>query len=316
MINNKQDFIEYCLKRLGKPVVDIAVADEQVADCVDDAIQWWQEYHFDGIQRIYMKHIVTANHLKFTTDAGPNFNIKETLTGSVSNATCEVHDSPELNKIRARKFVGEFLPGETVTGSVTGTTAVIDSIFIGDIQNGYVVVNDQITSIMRVLPLQGANQPGNMFDINYQIRMNDLYNVSSTTMTYYTVVQQHLSLIDFTLNTKHSVKFNRNSNKVYVNLDWNTQIEPDQYMIFECYAIMSPEEHTKIYNDIFLKRYTTALIKRQWGTNLKKYQGLSLPGGVTLNGQLIYDEAVVEIKEMEEKMQEYWSLPPDAIFIG
>ena len=316
MINNREDFIEYCLKKLGKPVVDISVADDQIADRVDDAIQWWQEYHFDGIQRLYMKHKITANHIKFTADVGSSFTVGETLTGSISGATCQVYDSNEPNKIRTKKFVGTFVVGETVTGSNSGATGVIDSLFIGDIQNGYVAVSDAITSIQRILPIQGATQSGSMFDITYQIRMNDLYNVSSMSMIYYTAVQQHLSLIDFTLNTHHSVKFNRKTNKVYVNLEWEKQVNPDQHLIFECYAILDPAEYSKVYDDIFLKRYTTALIKQQWGTNLKKYQGLSLPGGVTLNGQQIYDEATTEINELEDKMQEYWSLPPDAIFIG
>ena len=316
MINNREDFIEYCLKKLGKPVVDISVADDQIADRVDDAIQWWQEYHFDGIQRLYMKHKITANHIKFTADVGSSFTVGETLTGSVSGATCQVYDSNEPNKIRTKKFVGTFVVGEAVTGSNSGATGVIDSLFIGDIQNGYVAVSDAITSIQRILPIQGDNQSGSMFDITYQIRMNDLYNVSSMSMIYYTVVQQHLSLIDFTLNTHHSVKFNRKTNKVYVNLEWEKQVNPDQYLIFECYAILDPQEYGKVYDDIFLKRYTTALIKQQWGTNLKKYHGLSLPGGVTLNCQQIYDEATLELKELEDKMQEYWSLPPDAIFVG
>lgn len=316
MINNREDFIEYCLKKLGKPVVDISVAEEQITDRVDDAVKWWQEYHFDGIQRLYMKHKITANHIRLTTDVGASFTVGEDVVGSVSGAKCRVYDSNEPNKIRTKVFEGTFLVGETITGSQSGATAVVDSLFIGDIQNGYVQVSDAITSILRILPIQGDNQSGSMFDITYQIRMNDLYNVSSMSMIYYTVVQQHLSLIDFTLNTHHSIKFNRKTNKVFVNLDWQKQVNPDQYLIFECYAILDPQEYGKVYDDIFLKRYATALIKQQWGTNLKKYQGMSLPGGVTLNGQQIYDEATAEINDLEDKMQEYWSLPPDAIFIG
>lgn len=316
MIRSRIDFIDYCLRKLGAPVIDIAIDPAQIDDRVNDAIKWWQEYHFDGIRRVYMKHQITANHIRFTADVSELFSRGETVVGSVSGAKCVIYDAPEPNKIRAKKFEGTFLVGETVTGQGSGATGTIASTFIGDIQKQYVEVSDAITSIVRILPIQGDNQTANMFDITYQIRMNDLYNVSSMSMIYYTTVQQHLSLIDFTLNTKHGVKFNRNENKVEVNLNWETQVNPDQYLIFECYAILDPEELPKVYDDIFLKRYATALLKQQWGTNIKKYGGLSLPGGVTLNGKEIYDEATAEIKEMEDKMQEYWSMPPDAIFVG
>lgn len=318
-ITSRQDLVEYCLRNLGAPVIEINVDTEQIEDRIDEALKYFHEYHFDGIERTYLKHIITPNHLKLSSNDADLFQRGEKVTGQTSGASLEVYDTKDGNRIRSKIFEGTFLPGETVVGQTSGASATISTssgIFIGDIQNEYIEVSDAVINIDRVLPIQGNHNNTSMFDITYQIRLNDLYNVSSTSMLYYTVVQQHLALIDFTLNVHNNVHFSRKTNKVFIQTDWRRNMSPDSLVIFECYRILDPNDFPKVYDDMFLKKYATALIKRQWGTNLKKFGGLSLPGGVTLNGKEIYDEAVNEIQSLEDKMQEYYSMPPQAIYLG
>lgn len=154
-----------------------------------------------------------------------------------------------------------------------------------------------------------------MFDVRYQLRLNDLFDLYSTSVVYYTQVQQHLTLLNQMLVGEKPIRFNKHMNRLYIDMDWLNFVKPDQYILVECYKIIDPSLFTDVYNDQFLKRYMTALIKRQWGMNMKKFDKVELPGGVTLNGQQIYMEADEEILRLENEMQDKYQLPP-AMMMG
>jgi hypothetical protein len=316
-ISSRQGLIDYCLRRLGFPVIEINVDDDQVEDRIDDALQYFQEYHFDGVERLYLTHKVTTAELKFTGLSTPSFENNEMLIGNTSGATCILYTISGTTA-RITNVKGAFTAGETVTGSTSGFSRAIASTSFytpGDIQNGYLPLPDSVIGVIRVLPVNGPssgmNNRNNMFDLIYQFRLNDMYNLLSADMVYYTQVQQHLSMLDMLLVGDRSFKYNRKMDKMYIDMNWEEVLNPDDFIVVECYRILDPSTYTQVYDDMFLKRYSTALIKRQWGENMKKFGGIQLPGGVILNGREIYEEAVEEITLIENEMQLKSELPVD-----
>ena len=245
-ITSKTLLKDYCLRRLGHPVIEINVDEEQCDDRVDDALQFFGEYHFDGVEKVYLKHTVTQT----------------------------------------------------------------------DIDNEYLPMNDPVISVVRVLPLPDFNafQTG-FFNEEFQLRLNDLNTFQGSSVINWAMSLQNFSLIENLFTVQPTALFNRKQNKLFIETDWDNKFEVDDILIIECYRILDPTQYTEVYDDMFLKQYTTALIKRQWGENLKKFEGVQLPGGVTLNGKTIYDEAVDEIVRIEEQMSLKWELPPDG-FLG
>ena len=316
-VSSREGLIDYCFRRLGFPVIEINVDDDQVSDRIDDALQYFQEYHFDGVERLYLTHQVSTAELKFTGLSAPSFENNEMLIGETSGATCILYTLSGTTA-RITNVKGAFTAGETVTGSVSGfSRALTPTGFYtsGDIQNGYLPLPDSVIGVIRVLPINGPssgmNNRNNMFDIIYQFRLNDMYNLLSADMVYYTQVQQHLSMLDMLLVGDRSFKYNRKMDKMYIDMNWEEVLNPDDFIVIECYRILDPSTYTQVYDDMFLKRYSTALIKRQWGENMKKFGGIQLPGGVILNGKEIYDEAVEEIATIENEMQLKSELPID-----
>ena len=316
-ISSRQGLIDYCLRRLGFPVIEINVDDDQVEDRIDDALQYFQEYHFDGVERLYLTHKVTTAELKFSGLSTPSFENNEMLIGNTSGATCILYTISGTTA-RITNVKGAFTAGETVTGSISGFSRAIASTSFytpGDIQNGYLPLPDSVIGVIRVLPVNGPssgmNNRNNMFDLIYQFRLNDMYNLLSADMVYYTQVQQHLSMLDMLLVGDRSFKYNRKMDKMYIDMNWEEVLNPDDFIVIECYRILDPSTYTQVYDDMFLKRYATALIKRQWGENMKKFGGIQLPGGVILNGREIYEEAVEEITLIENEMQLKSELPVD-----
>lgn len=316
-VSSRQGLIDYCFRRLGFPVIEINVDDDQVSDRIDDALQYFQEYHFDGVERLYLTHKVTTAELKFTGLSAPLFQNNEMLIGNTSGATCNLYTLSGTTA-RISNVKGTFAAGETVTGTVSGfSRAIANTNFYtpGDIQNGYLPLPDSVIGVIRVLPVNGPssgmNNRNNMFDIIYQFRLNDMYNLLSADMVYYTQVQQHLSMLDMLLVGDRSFKYNRKMDKMYIDMNWEEVLNPDDFIVIECYRILDPSTYTQVYDDMFLKRYSTALIKRQWGENMKKFGGIQLPGGVILNGKEIYEEAVEEIATIENEMQLKSELPID-----
>lgn len=235
----KAEFKAYCLRKLGAPVIEINVDDDQVDDRVDEALRYYWDYHFDGSEKIYYKHQVTEQD-------------------------------------RQNKYI-------TLPENVIGAVSVFS---LGD-------------------PMVRSDD---LFNIRYQIALNDLYTLTSVSMIPYYMVMEHLSLITEMLVGKHPIRYSRHKDRLYVDMDWNT-VKNGEYLLVEAYEVVDPDVYTDAWNDRWLQNYATALIKRQWGSNLTKFTGMSLPGGVQFNGEKIYNDAVEEIAKMEQEMISNYSLP-------
>jgi hypothetical protein len=259
--STRETLKQYCLRNLGKPVIDINVDDDQVEDRIDEALQYFAQYHVDGVERMYLKYLVTADDItRMTTDAS-----------------------------------------ESVTeNSITTTYKRADN---------FLVVPPSVISVINVFPLSDrANL--NMFDVRYQLRLNDLYDFSSTSIVHYQMTMQHLDFLDHILVGEKPMRFNQLSNRLYVDMDWGTDITAGEYLIFEVYRKVDPDTYTDLYDDLYLKRYTTALIKRQWGQNLSKFSGTAMLGGVTLNGPELFSSAIDEQSKLEEEIRLNYEEPP------
>ncbi len=259
--STRETLKQYCLRNLGKPVIDINVDDDQVEDRIDEALQYFAQYHVDGVERMYLKYLVTADDItRMTTD-----------------------------------------PSESVTeNSVTTTYKRADN---------FLVVPSSVVSVVNVFPLSDrANL--NMFDVRYQLRLNDLYDFSSTSIVHYEMTMRHLDFLDHILVGEKPMRFNQLSNRLYIDMDWGTDITAGEYLIFEVYRKVDPDTYTDLYDDLYLKRYTTALIKRQWGQNLSKFSGTAMLGGVTLNGPELFSSAIDEQQRLEEEIRINYEEPP------
>jgi hypothetical protein len=247
--NTRQKLIDYCLRALGHPVIEINVDEDQLEDRVDEAIQYYQEYHGDAIVRNLLKHKVTQT----------------------------------------------------------------------DINNGYINIpdSDRMLSINNVFNINTASNAG-MFSIDYQLHLNDIYDLNGPHggLVNYEMTKQYMSLIDRNINGNYEmIEWSRHKNLVNFHSTTLTDVGVNNYVVFDGYTTIDPDAFTDVYNDMFLKKYTTALFKRQWGNNLIKFEGMQLPGGVTINGEQILTAANEEIRELEEQMQLKFEMPP-LDFIG
>ena len=253
IVTSRQGLIDYCLRRLGQPVIEINIDDDQLDERVDDALEYFQEYHFDGVEKVFLKHKITQI----------------------------------------------------------------------DIDNEYIPMGDPaspdggpVISVVRVLPIPSFDSfQSGFFNEEYQLRLNDLNNFSGSSMIQWSMSLRNFSEIEQLFSITPQMMFNRKQNRVYLEADWSEKFNVDDYLIIEAYRALDPAVYPEVWNDMFLKKYTTALIKRQWGENLKKYQGVVLPGGITLDGKTIYDEAVEEIRQIEEEISLKYELPADG-YVG
>lgn len=328
ILKSEADLIQYCLRALGHPVITINVSESQLSDRISDALSLFSQFHEEGSSRTYVSHKVTGSHLQITTNVASNFKAKDIVTCNTSGATFEVYDTPELNKIRTKKF-NNFTPiaGETITvtsGVNIGQTAVIatNGIFIGDTQNEYITLPDEIISIIRLLPWNVSNRNGQnyMFDATYQIMLSDIFNYRNADMTYYTMIQQHLALLDFTLNAKQTIDFSRIVGRLNIPSGSWESIAIDQYLVMECYSSIvvmnnGVAAYSKIYDNFWVKKYSTALIKKQFAINLGKFANVILPGGITLNSERMMTEATEEINKLEAELTEKYAAPLQ-FFVG
>ena len=311
-INSRRGMIEYCLRALGSPVVEVNVEDDQLEDRVDDAIEYWRLYHSEGDEQIHMKQLITASHLHMTTASAQLFTQTEVVTGNLSGAvaivTTEGPHGPNVNKpkiLLVKSVVGVFREGETITGSISGITAILGPhpCVLGVWDQQYITVPDLIYGITNLLSFSDSmNAANSVFSIEYQMRLNDLHDISSLSMIYYNTAMSYLDLLKFELNRTPSIRFNRLQNRLHLDINWATDLSIGSYIIIECYRALDPEEFTRIWNELWLKKYITAQFKKQWGINGKKYQGIALPGGVTMDFQGLYDEAIGEIKDLEDEL--------------
>ena len=316
---SRQDLQDYALRRLGHPVIEINVDEGQLSDRIDDALQFFQEYHFDGVEKTYVKHQITGSKLKLTANLANNFQKAETITGGTSGATAVVDGADDTAQfiLLEQTKTGTFVGGETITGSESGATATTHGTGTytqGDIENGYLPISNNILGITRVFNFGGAatnnTRDGQLFDLMYQFRMNDLYNLMGADMIYYSVVQTHLTTLEKLLTGDRQIRWNRKTDRLYIDTDWDKTFNIGDFIVAEAYAIVDPATYTEVYDDMFLNKYVTALFKKQWGENLKKFAGIQMPGGVTLDGQTIYQEAIQEIQAIEQEMQLKYELPP------
>lgn len=305
-VSTRQGLIDYCLRELGEPVVEVNVAEEQLEDRVDEALEYWRQYHWDGIEKVYLKQQITASRITITDSIAENFELGEIVTGGTSGATAKVikegNDLSSGTTLLVRNVEGTFVAGETITGANSNTSAEFTSVTLGTYDKRYFDIPDLVYGVARVIPFSNASSSKNIFDLQYQLRLNDLYDLTSTSLIYYKTVMSHLSLLDLELNGKPLFRFNRRQGKLYLDVNWESDFAIGDFVVVECYRALDPATSTKVWDDPWLKEYTTTLIKRQWANNGKKFQGMVLPGGVTIDFQGMYQEAMAEIKELEDEI--------------
>ena len=237
---SREQLKDWCLRQLGHPVIEINVDDDQVDDRIDEAFQYFQDFHFDGVERWYLKHQITQE-----------------------------------NK-----------------------------------DNGWIPITENIIGVTRIFSIGSTNASINMFDLRYQLRLHELYDFTSTSYVNYALTMQHIRTLDMLFSGEQPIRFNRHTDKLYIDMNWDSGLDVGEYVVIEGYIIVDPTAYSDVYNDRMLKRLATALIKKQWGNNMKKFNGMQLPGGITMNGQQIYEEADAEIKEIEELIRLTYEEPP------
>ena len=300
--NTRASFKEYCLRSLGKPVIDINVDEDQIEDRIDEAVQYFSQYHTDGVERMYLKYKVTAED-KVRLRKNKDFNVIEPGTYADN---IELEDATNTNLGGDQPSKGDLIK-EDGTPIHLEDSNIVETTYQEN-QN-YLVIPEAVLSVINVFPLSDrANL--NMFDVRYQLRLNDLYDFSSTSIVHYELTMRHLDFLDHILVGEKPIRFNTLSNRLYIDMDWNEDIDADEYLIIECYRQIDPTQHTRMFDDIMLKRYATALIKRQWGQNLSKFNGTAMLGGVTLNGPELFSTAISEQQKLEEEIRLNFEEPP------
>ena len=296
--NSRESLKQYCLRSLGKPVIDINVDEDQVEDRIDEALQYFAQYHTDGVERMYLKYKVTADDItRLTTNKKFNADEKGTVAENI-----ELESGTNTQEEGAGDLIQE--SGSAV---LTEDSTIVRTEY-QETQN-YLIVPDSVISVINVFPLSDrANL--NMFDVRYQLRLNDLYDFSSTSIVHYEMTMRHLDFLDHILVGEKPMRFNHLSNRLFIDMDWGTDITAGEYLIIEVFRKLDPDTYTDIYDDIYLKRYTTALIKKQWGQNLSKFSGTAMLGGVTLNGPELFSTALQEQRQLEDEIRLNYEEPP------
>ena len=278
--STRSELITYAKRQLGAPVLEINVADEQVEDILDDAIQYFQERHFDGVYPTFLKYKITEDDIKRGRSRDGN-------TDNVGITT------------------------QTATSTIDGQSV---SFSFNETSN-YLQVPPDILGITKVFHFDGSNRMSSgMFSLKYQLFLNDIYYYGSTELLSYAMTKTYLEDINFLLTTQKQIRFNKRQDRLYLDIDWSS-ITDGEFLVIDCYRTLDPNDYARVFNDSFLKRYFTALLKKQWGQNLIKFQGVKLPGGVELNGRQIYDDAINDITLIREQMSNTYELPP-LDFIG
>jgi len=312
--NTRQGLIDHCLRELGHPVIEINVDDDQLEDRIDEAFQFYREFHYDSVEMVYLAEKVIASNATISGNA-TSFVGSELLTGNTSGATAVVHQAANSTLLDIYDINGTFTTGELITGNKSGTVASISNVNKNNYDNNYFNLTDLVTGVSRVLQLSNKSSGTSMFNVTYQLMLNNIQSLTNTDIIYYSQLKTYFNLINDLMIGQKPVRFNRHMNRLYVDMNWRKDVTIGDHVIVEAFRILNPNTYTDVYNDYFLKKYATALIKKQWGTNLKKFEGVQLPGGVTLNGQKIYDEAVDEIKQLQLDAQSIYQLPVD-FFVG
>ena len=270
--STRQGLIDYCLRKLGAPVLEINVDDDQIDDLVDDAIQYFNERHYDGVERMYLKYKVSQD---------------------------------DIDRGKAGGTDGVGIVTTTGTSNIVGTATTFN--FYEN--SNYIQVPDSVIGVEKIFKFDTSAISGGMFSIKYQLFLNDLYYFNSVNLLTYAMTKSYLEDIDFLLTTEKQVRFNKRQDRLYLDIDWRAQSK-DTYLVLECYRALDPESFSQVYNDSFVKKYLTALIKKQWGQNLIKFQGVKLPGGIELNGRAILEDGQRDLEDIKQRMSSEYELPP------
>lgn len=305
MAYTRQGLVDYALRKLGAPVINIEVAPEQIEDCISDAIHHYVEYHFDGLVRDYLVHKITGTTLGLVDATG--FLKGDEITSidgktrarisSVSNNTVIINRQIGYEKFQLNQQVRT-----TGTNIITNIGPNPTDIILGDTDNGYVTASDDIVSVLKILNITSVlGSSDYMFNMQYQIMATELQALTKAGASMYWQTLNYLGHLDFIMKKEKNFSFNRRMNRLTLEVAWGTDITVGDMVVAEVYRSLDPEKYTEVYDDIWLKRYVTALLKKQWGTNLSKYSGMQLPGGLTYNGLQIYEQAERDIQKLEDE---------------
>ena len=274
---SRGQLINFGLRKLGYPVLEINLDTDQIHDALDDTLQLYQQRHYDGIERMFLKYKITQEDIDRGTAKG---------TDGVGIVT--------------------------TSGIQTNSATTVSSDFYET--SNFLAVPEHVIGVHRIFKFDSSSISGGMFSIKYQLFLNDLYYFNSVELLQYAMVKSYLEDIDYLLTTEAQVRFNKRQDRLYLDIDYNG-LNAGDFIVIDCHRILDPTTYTQLFNDSFMKRYLTALIKRQWGQNLIKFQGVKLPGGIELNGRQIYDDALRELETIRQEMSSTYELPP-LDFIG
>ena len=281
--SSRQGLIDYGLRQLGAPVLEINIDDDQIDDLLDDAIQVFNERHFDGVEEMFLKYEFTQADI----DRG------------------KTH--PGATGISTSSLVGTAGTSTNIAGYGTTVNNFTEN-------SNFIQVPDAVIGIEKIFKFDTSSISGSMFSIKYQLFLNDLYYFNSVELLQYSMVKSYLEDIDFLLTPERQIRFNKKQNRLYIDMDFNS-MNTEDFIVIDCFRALDPDDFTKVYNDPFVKMYLVALMKRQWGQNLIKFRGVKLPGGLELNGREIYEDGERELEAVKQKMQLEYELPP-LDFIG
>jgi len=269
--STRGELIDYCKRQLGAPVLEINVADEQIEDIIDDAVQFFQERHFDGVYQSYRKYAITQADI----DRGQ---------GGTT--------------------------GAGITTTTVDTTVGVTTQFSYTENSNYLPIPPEVIGVTKIFHFDGSNTiTNNMFSVKYQLFLNDIYYWGATELLSYAMVKTYLEDINFLLTTEKQIRFNKRQDRLYLDIDWGS-VSVGDYLVIDCFTLLDPSSYPRVWNDSFIKPYATALIKRQWGQNMSKFQGVKLPGGIELNGMEMYEQAEKELERIRENMSNTYELPP------
>jgi hypothetical protein len=314
----RQEFRDYCLRKLGYPVIEVNVDDDQIEDRIDEALKFYYDYHFDGSEKIYYRHQIQEYNLQGRVsevdvlNGGTGYSNTDTVVftpvgtvGSGATATLTTNANGTITSINMTAYGTGYQPAPNVTITTSTGSGASFKAYNG----GYITLPENIMGAVNIFPIgDPAVRADDLFNIRYQIALNDLYTLTSVSMIPYYMVMQHLGLVTDFLVGKQPIRYNRHTNKLYVDAD-SGSLKIGTFLLVEAYEVINPEIFSDAWGDRWLQHYCSQLIKRQWGTNLTKFTGMVLPGGVQFNGEKIYNDAQAEIDKLEQEMINSYSLP-------
>jgi len=331
----REELKYWALRKLGYPVLKINVDDEQLEDRLCEALDYFHQFHGDGTEKLFLRHKVTASSLTFDAALVGKIPSGGKITGQTSGAEGFVIDQADDDLSLRFQYKDGLLVEDTTTittvqfeegeviendgATITGTISA-GGYIVGDLDNRFITVPEDIIAVTNIFPV-GSSISGDahIFDVRYQFALNNIHDLVSSrsgfgsTLVDYTNTLRHFELLEQLFIGFKPLRFNRLQQRIYIDFDWDVDAIVDSFLVFEVYAALDVDSFTKTFGDIWLRKYTTALFKCQWGANLIKFGGMQLPGGIVFNGQTIYDQAIQEIKDLEEEIEKKWQLPVDFI---